>query len=234
MDYRVKLPVYEGPLDLLLFLIQKDEIDIYDIPISRITEQYVAYLDLMEELNLAVAGEFFVMAATLMEIKSAMLLPRAEVPAGEEMEDPRAALVARLLEYRKYKSAVGTLSRREAEQDLKYPAGGDGRFGDAAAVGGSIFVLLNALRDVLARAPEAREVVPARRGPTLEQQIDYLRERLKSAGGRVRFEELFEGPRIVIVITFLALLELLRAGECRVRQDRAFEQIWVYPTLALV
>ncbi|NIT36377.1 MAG: segregation/condensation protein A [candidate division Zixibacteria bacterium] len=234
MDYRVKLPVYEGPLDLLLFLIQKDEIDIYDIPISRITEQYVAYLELMQELNLALAGEFFVMAATLMEIKSAMLLPRAEVPAGEEMEDPRAALVARLLEYRKYKSAAGTLSRREAEQDLKYPAGGDGRLGDTAAVGGSIFVLLNALRDVLARAPEAREVVPGRRGPTLEQQIDYLRDRLKGAGGRVRFEDLFEGARIVIVITFLALLELLRAGECRVRQDRTFGQIWVYPTLALV
>jgi len=234
MDYRVKLPVYEGPLDLLLFLIQRDEIDVYDIPISRITEQYVAYLDLMQELDLAVAGEFFVMAATLMEIKSAMLLPRAEVPAGEEMEDPRAALVARLLEYRKYKNAVGTLSRRAAEQDLKYPAGGDGRFGDTAAVGESIFVLMNALRDVLARAPEAREVVPARRGPTLEQQIDYLRDRLKSAGGRVRFEELFEGPRIVIVVTFLALLELLRAGECRVRQDRAFEQIWIYPTLALI
>lgn len=234
MDYRVKLPVYEGPLDLLLFLIQRDEIDIYDIPISRITEQYVAYLDLMQELNLAVAGEFFVMAATLMEIKSAMLLPRAEVPAGEEMEDPRAALVARLLEYRKYKNAVGTLSRREAEQDLKYPAGGDGRFGDTAAVAEPIFVLLNALRDVLARAPEARDVLPARRGPTLEQQIDYVRDRLKSAGGRVRFEELFEGPRIVVVVTFLALLELLRAGECRVRQDRAFEQIWVYPTLALV
>jgi segregation and condensation protein A len=234
MDYRVKLPVYEGPLDLLLFLIQEDEIDIYDIPISRITEQYVAYLDLMQELNLAVAGEFFVMAATLMEIKSAMLLPRAEVPAGEEVEDPRAALVARLLEYRKYKNAAGTLSRREAEQDLKYPAGGDGRLGDTAAVGESIFVLLNALRDVLARVPEAREVVPARRGPTLEQQIGYLRDRLKNAGGRVRFEELFEGPRIVIVVTFLALLELLRAGECRVRQDRAFEQIWIYPTLALV
>jgi segregation and condensation protein A len=234
MDYRVKLPVYEGPLDLLLFLIQKDELDIYDIPISRITEQYVAYLDLMQELNLALAGEFFVMAATLMEIKSAMLLPRAEVPAGEEMEDPRAALVARLLEYRKVTDAVGTLSRREAEQDLKYPAGGDGRFGDTAAIGEPIFVLLNALRDVLARAPEAREVLPALRGPTLEQQLGYLRDRLKGAGGRVRFEDLFEGPRIVIVVTFLALLELLRAGECRVRQDRAFEQIWVYPTLALV
>lgn len=234
MEYRVRLPVYEGPLELLLFLIQKEEIDIFDIPISRITEQYVAYLELMQELNLAVAGEFFVMAATLMEIKSAMLLPREKAPAGEEAEDPRAALVAQLLEYRRYKGAAGELATREGEQALKYPAGGDGRFSEGAGVGASIFVLLEALRGVLARAPEARDVVPGRRGPTLEEQLAYVRSRLKSAGGRVRFDALFEGTRIVIVVTFLALLELLRAGECRVRQDRTFGEIWVYPTLALV
>jgi len=234
MDYRVRLPVYEGPLDLLLFLIQKDEIDIFDIPISRITEQYVAYLELMQELDLAVAGEFFVMAATLMEIKSAMLLPRAEVSAGEEAEDPRAALVAQLLEYRRYKGAAGELSERESEQALKYPAGGDGRFGAEGGGRESLFILLDALRGVLARAPEARDVVPGRRGPTLEEQLAYVRRRLKSAGGRVRFDELFEGARIVVVVTFLALLELLRVGECRVRQDRTFGEIWIYPTLALV
>ncbi len=233
MDYRVKLPVYEGPLDLLLFLIQKDEVDIYDIPIAYITEQYLSYLELMEELNLAVAGEFFVMAATLMEIKSAVLLPRAEVPAGEG-EDPRAALVAQLLEYRRFKSAASTLVEREAEQISKYPAGGDGRFGNECDEGDSIFVLLRAFRDVLARAPEVRDVMPGRRGPTLEERLGYVRGKLKNAGGRVRFEDLFEGSRIVIVVTFLALLELLRVGECRVRQDRAFDEIWVYPTLALV
>ncbi len=234
MDYRVRLPVYEGPLDLLLFLIQKEEIDIFDIPISRITEQYIAYLELMQELDLAVAGEFFVMAATLMEIKSAMLLPQADVSAGEEVEDPRAALVAQLLEYRRYKGAAGELSERESEQALKYPAGGDGRFGAEGGGRESLFILLDALRGVLARAPEARDVVPGRRGPTLEEQLAYVRRRLKSAGGRVRFDELFEGARIVVVVTFLALLELLRVGECRVRQDRTFGEIWIYPTLALV
>jgi segregation and condensation protein A len=233
VDYRVKLPVYEGPLDLLLFLIQKDEIDIYDIPIAHITEQYLSYLELMEELQLAVAGEFFVMAATLMEIKSAMLLPRAEVPAGE-LEDPRAALVAQLLEYRKYKNAAAALTERESDQMSKYPAGGDGRFVNEGEEGEPIFALLRAFREVLARAPEARDVMPGRHGPTLEERIKYLRGRLKSAGGRVRFEDLFEGPRLVVVVTFLALLELLRIGECRVRQDRTFEEIWVYPTLALV
>jgi len=233
MEYRVKLPVYEGPLDLLLFLIDKDEIDVYDIPIAHVTEQYLSYLDLMEELNLAVAGEFFVMAATLMEIKSAMLLPRAEVPAGDA-EDPRAALVAQLLEYQKYKSAAGALVEREAEQISKYPAGGDGRFSNECEEGESIFALLKAFREVLARAPETREVMPGRRGPTLEERLTYVRGRLKGEGVRVRFEDLFEGSRIVVVVTFLALLEMLRAGECRVRQDKTFDEIWVYPTLALV
>ncbi len=233
-DYRVRLPVYEGPLDLLLFLIQKDEIDIYDIPISRVTEQYITYLELMQELDLAVAGEFFVMAATLMEIKSAMLLPRGEAPAVEGAEDPRAALIAQLLEYQRYKGAAGELTAREEEQSSKYPAGGDGRFSGGTASGESIFILLDALRGVLARAPEARDVVPGRRGPTLDERLEYVRRRLKDAGGRVRFDALFEGSRIVIIVTFLALLELLRAGECRVRQDRTFDEIWVYPTLALV
>jgi segregation and condensation protein A len=233
MEYRVKLPLYEGPLDLLLFLIQKDEIDIYDIPIAHVTAQYLSYLELMEELNLAVAGEFFVMAATLMEIKSAMLLPRAEVPAGE-MEDPRAALVAQLLEYQKYKTAAAALLEREAEQVSKYPAGGDGRFGNEGEEGESIFALLRAFREVLARAPQLREVMPGRRGPLLEERLEYVRTKLKEAGGRVRFEDFFEGSRIVLVVTFLALLELLRVGECRVRQDRAFDEIWIYPTLALV
>lgn len=233
-DYRVRLPVYEGPLDLLLFLIQKDEIDIYDIPISRVTEQYIAYLELMQELDLAVAGEFFVMAATLMEIKSAMLLPRADVPTAEGLDDPRAALVAQLLEYQRFKGAAGELAEREAEQSLKYPAGGDGRFSGGGASGESIFILLDALRGVLARAPEARDVVPGLRGPTLEERLAHVRRRLKDEGGRVRFDALFEGPRIVIIVTFLALLELLRAGECRVRQDRTFDEIWIYPTLALV
>jgi segregation and condensation protein A len=234
MDYRVKLPVYEGPLDLLLFLLQRDELDIYDIPIARITEQYLAYLDLMQELSLAVAGEFFVMAATLMEIKSAMLLPRAEVPTGEEMEDPRAVLVAQLLEYQRYKAAAGGLASREQEQSLKFPAGGDGRFSREAPLGESLFVLIEALQGVLARTPEERDVVPGFRGPTLEEQTAAVRERLKAAGTRLRFEDLFEGSRIVVIITFLALLELLRTGECRVRQDRTFEEIWIYPTLALV
>ena len=231
MDYRVKLPVYEGPLDLLLFLLNKEELDIHDIPVARVTEQYLAYVDLMQELNLTLAGEFFVMAATLMEIKSAMLLPRETVPLDAEAEDPRAALVQQLLEYRVFKRAAEGLAQLEADQLLRYPAGGDGRFKNEIEGGESIFNLLAALRDVLARAPERRGVIPGEKGPSIDQQITWLRGRIRTAEGRVQFVDLFDGSRIAIIVTFLALLELLRLGECRVRQDRVFDDIWIYPTL---
>lgn len=232
MDYRVKLPVYEGPLDLLLFLIQKEELDIYDIPIARVTEQYLVYLELMRELNLALAGEFFVMAATLMEIKSALLLPREEMPRDGELEDPRAALVQQLLEYRTFKRAAEGLAHLEAEQLLRYPAGGDGRFTNELEGGESVFALLAALKDVLARAPERRQVIPGEKGPSIDEQVTWLRRRIRTPEGRVEFADLFEGSRLVVIVTFLALLELLRLGECRVRQDRTFSEIWIYPTIA--
>jgi len=228
VEYNVKLSVYEGPLDLLLFLIQKDELDIFDIPIAHVTEQYLAYLDLMQELKLTVAGEFFVLAATLMEIKSAMLLPRPSLPPGEDMEDPRAALVSQLLEYKKFKKAAQLLAAWEAEQGSRLPAGGDGRFAPDELAGESVFVLLAALRDALARAPERRDVAPQRRGPTIEEQMAYIRGHLAAREGRVSLFELFTGPRIFIIATFLALLELLKNGECRVRQDKPFGEIWIY------
>src|SRR3989338_5253833 len=117
MTYKVKLEVFEGPLDLLLYLIKKEEIDIYDIPIAKITDQYLEYLELMKLLDLTIAGEFLVMAATLMHIKSRMLLPPDQLEeAGEEEADPRTELVRRLLEYRKFKEAAQDLSQMESHQ----------------------------------------------------------------------------------------------------------------------
>ena len=117
MTYKVKLEVFEGPLDLLLFLIKKEEVDIYDIPIAKITDQYLEYLELMQLLDLSIAGEFLVMAATLMHIKSKLLLPPDETePESEEEQDPRAELVKRLLEYKKFKEAAAELSQKESHQ----------------------------------------------------------------------------------------------------------------------
>ncbi|MEP7029097.1 MAG: segregation/condensation protein A, partial [Candidatus Eisenbacteria bacterium] len=158
--YEVKLERFEGPLDLLLHLIQRDEIDIYDIPIARITQQYLSYIELMRLLDLDVAGEFLVMAATLMRVKARMLLPTP--PRGEEEEiDPRVELVQRLLEYRQFKEASSTLKSREEHRRLEYERGmvpGDEEAGPLPLAPATLFHLLDALNRVLSRLP-ARTVM---------------------------------------------------------------------------
>ncbi|MCP4230851.1 MAG: segregation/condensation protein A [bacterium] len=228
-SYRVALPIYQGPLDLLLFLIRKEEMDIYDIPIARITGQYIEYVDFMQELNLAVAGDFFVMSATLMEIKSAMLLPRGSVDEDDEIEDPRLELVEKLLEYKKYRNAAGELAELESEQAMKFPAGGSviRRNGDEEKEPENAFILLTALKDVLERYSEPDFIIPAAEGPTLDEQIEYIRGELAAKKGQVRFEALLHTSRIFIIVTFLALLELLKRGEIRVLQEIAFDEIYI-------
>jgi len=228
-NYRVTLPVYQGPLDLLLFLIRKEEIDIYNIPIARITGQYIDYVNLMTELNLSVAGDFFVMSATLMEIKSAMLLPRGSVDEDGELEDPRLALVEKLLEYKKYRNAAGELADMEAVQSMKFPAGGAviRRNGDEEKEPESAFILLTALKDVLDRYSEPEFRVPVAEGPTLDEQIDYIKSELEKNRGQVSFKSLMHTSRIFIVVTFLAMLELLKRHEVRVYQESAFDEIYL-------
>ncbi|MFN7622023.1 MAG: segregation and condensation protein A, partial [Acidobacteriota bacterium] len=159
-NYRVRLEVFEGPLDLLLFLIRKDEIDIKDIPIARITEQYLEYLSLMQQLDIAVAGDFLVMASTLIYIKSKMLLPPPPpdaTPDGEEslLEDPRAELVARLLEYQKYKSAANMLYSRGEIEAACYTRGAIETDKNNPEVSATVFDLLRVFREMLNRAESA-------------------------------------------------------------------------------
>lgn len=229
-DYKVTLPVYQGPLDLLLFLIHKDEIDIYDIPIADITEQYMRYLHLMQELNLAVAGDFFVMAATLMEIKSAMLLPRGSSAALEDVEDPRATLVERLIEYKKYREAARELADLEFHQIQKFPAGGgiiDSDGDEEYTEPLSAFLLLSALQEVLDRYREPELHIPGAEGPTLEEQIEYITGELSRSSGAVKFTSLLHTSRVFIVVTFLALLELLKRRQIRVVQEGMFSEIYI-------
>jgi segregation and condensation protein A len=229
VDWKVELPIYEGPLDLLIFLINKNEVNIYDIPIARITEEYLDYIKLMKELDIALAGEFFVMAATLMEIKSAVLLPRAEPEVGE-FEDPRAELVKQLLEYKKYREAAGDLAEMAEARSKRFPVGGDGdnlsrgEQGDSV----SVFALITAFKDLMERSVTTDLLVPSTEGPSVEEQVETIRLKLAKAGKRVRFAELFEaGPKVVIIVTFLALLELLKTGEVRAEQENPFGEIWV-------
>jgi segregation and condensation protein A len=234
--FAVKLDQFEGPLDLLLHLIKKNEVNIHDIPIAMITTQYLAAIALMEELNLDVAGEYLVMAATLIHIKSKMLLPRPETAAGveEEQEDPRDVLVRRLLEHQKFKAAAGLLHEREQWRSAQWQRP-DQRI---AAIAGDglepelevdLFTLLSAFQAVVERAKHRPKVLLPPEQMSVEARIDQLLERL-SESQACGFDELFADAqdRGGLIVTFLALLEMIRLKLVRVFQAGSFGPIRVY------
>ena len=239
-DYKISLDVFEGPLDLLLYLIRRDELDIYDIPIERVTTQYLAYLQIMRMLDLNIAGEFLVMAATLMMIKSRMLLPVEERTADEEPEeewvDPRLDLVRQLIEYKKFKDAASLLLEREFLQSEIFGAGGespvfDNPADDAQLLGDvGLFDLLSAFQEMLQRAPvEPLGHLEPIRWSVQDKMVDILS--LTRRQGPVGFSRLFQAhsPRGEIIVTFLALLELLRLRQVTVSQSAAFLEITILP-----
>lgn len=225
----VKLERFEGPLDLLLHLIKRDEIDIYDIPIAHITQQYLAYLELMRSLDLEIAGEFLVMAATLMRIKAKMLLPLPAVGEEEDEGDPREELVQRLIEYRQFKEAAGTLREKEGERRMLFERGmvpGEDDAGPLPLAPATLFDLLAALNRVLARVPERQTYEIVAEEFTLEDKMAHIEERLAEEG-----HFLFEGmlmacrTRSEMIVTFIALLELIKLGHAFVIQNDTFGEI---------
>jgi segregation and condensation protein A len=235
-EYKVDLEVFEGPLDLLLYLIKKEEVDIYNIPIEKITSQYMEYLGLMRMLDLNIAGEFIVMAATLMMIKSRMLLPVEERPEleEEEGEDPRWELVRQLVEYKKFKDAAAVLQERELRQENIFQLGAETVVVEADEAGLpmqdiSLFDLIAAFKEVLKKArPEQIGEIHAERF-TVADKIDVVLHRLR-AEKTVAFTKLFGemAPRHEIVCTFLAILELLRLRQIAATQERQFGEIVIY------
>jgi segregation and condensation protein A len=231
-DYKVKLEVFEGPLDLLLYLIKRDEIDIYDISIERITRQYLEYLQAFKELKIDIAGEFIVMAANLIYLKSRSLLPLDQQPPEEDAEedDPRWDLIRQLIEYKKFKEAAAQLHDRALEQERVFTRdGGRALASDAPLllqeVG--IFQLIHAFQEVIKRV-EAREnlgEIFAERF-SVSEKIEKILQRV-GEGAPVRFSELFDhiASRVEIVVTFLALLELIRLNQVRVLQRKLFDEI---------
>jgi len=233
-DYKVDLDVFEGPLDLLLYLIKREEVDIYNIPIERITRQYMEYLSLMRMLDLNIAGEFIVMAATLMMIKSRMLLPVEERPdMEEEADDPRWDLVRQLIEYKKFKDAALRLQDREFLQENIFPSGGaivaiDKDEAGVVLQDVSLFDLIGAFREMLSKAkPEELGEIEGYRY-TVEDQIVRILRTVR-AGQSVRFAELFtaDASRYEIICTFLGLLELIRLRQVAVTQEERFGDILV-------
>jgi len=232
----VHLANFEGPLDLLLHLIRKHEVNIYDIPIAMITQQYLDAIALMQELNLDVAGEFVMMAATLIHIKSKMLLPRPETAAGsdEPEEDPRDALVRRLLEHEKFKAAAGLLHEREQLRAAQWQRP-DERVAEIAGdeyepeLEVDLFSLLAAFQAVVERAKHRPKVLLPPEQIPIEVRIDQLLARL-SESEACGFEELFAdvNDRPGLIVTFLALLEMIRLKLVRVFQSGSFSPIRIY------
>jgi segregation and condensation protein A len=234
MSYRVKLSVFEGPLDLLLHLIKKNEVDVYDIPVARITDEYLQYLSLLETMNLDVAGEYLVMAATLTHIKSRMLLPPSEDQTEEPDEDPRADLVQQLVEYQRYREAAIALGERAVlTRDVfrREPAVPDTDQGEGVRLRDvTVADLLEAFREVMERAlrESFHEIVTEE--ISIEECVELIERRL-AVDGALRFRDLFGASpsRQRLVATFLALLELVKRQAIRARQDEDGSEIVLFP-----
>ena len=233
LDYTFRLEGFEGPLDLLLHLIQKNELDIFNIPIALVTEQYLEYLQLIKVLNLDVAGEYLLMASTLLYIKSKMLLPKS-LEGEEEEEDPRAELVRRLLEYQQYKQAAGELEKRpmlDRDVFIRLMAPELEEVPEEERIEVNLFELLEAFRQVLerVRADTVHEVILEHL--SVEDKIQEILTLLGRENRSVVFHRLFpeQASRRVVVITLLAILELVKMKRIRIFQLVPFETIRVSP-----
>ena len=238
--YTIKLPQFEGPFDLLLFFIERDELDIHDIPIAKITDDFLAYIRQMESLNIDLASEFILVAATLMRIKAKLLLPRKELDEEGNEIDPREELVQRLLEYKRYKSVLEEFKSKESEQAQKNPRGGIGpELKDIAEIALvdveleslTLFKMLKAFERVVQRVEERkRKSVHKvyRYNHTVQGQQIYLMNRIK-LGEKREFQDIFGAceNRIHAVITFLALLELISRQKVYVTERTGVNNFWV-------
>ncbi|MCX5697366.1 MAG: segregation/condensation protein A [Candidatus Omnitrophica bacterium] len=231
MSYKIKLDLFEGPLDLLLYLVKKDHLNIYDIPIAQVTEQYLRYLELMRLLDLNIAGEFLVMAAALMEIKSKMLLPAEESTEDQPQEDPRSELVKRLLEYENFKKVAEELKKREAEQSqvftrpkqesLPENIGKQEVYFEA-----SLFDLINAFSKAMEEVPREVFYEVIKDEFTVEEKVHEILH-LLLVRQSVYLSELFSltKNKVEIVVNFLAILELIRMKEIVAMQKGLFQEI---------
>lgn len=236
VDYKVRLDIFEGPLDLLLYLIKKDEVDIQSISIERITKQYLDYIATFKMLNIDLASEFIVMAANLMYIKSRTLLPKAEQPPEEDVEedDPRWELIRQLIEYKKFKDAAGFLSVKEAEQEDYFAHAPEKQAPvDPDEVEPlpdvNIFDLIRAFQNVLKRFEESNdlgEIIDERF--TVNDKIEFLLGEIRP-GGSLQFFSLFEQStsKTEVIVTFMALLELMKMNQFRIHQDKILGSIEV-------
>jgi segregation and condensation protein A len=229
----LKLPIYEGPLDLLLDLIRKQQINIYDIPIAQITRQYLEYLHMLEELNIDLAGEFIFMAATLIHIKSRMLLPLDPTAPADDQEDPRTDLVHRLLEHEQFRNAAQMLQSKRLVEEATWSQPGISEFVEAEDEPGlavSVFDLIAAFRDIMERAKKRSPLQVAREEVTVAEMIEHLKQVLLANAHPVRLDDLMAGfaARQAWIALILALLEMVRLRAILLRQKELFGPITIH------
>lgn len=229
MAYQIKIPEFEGPFDLLLHLIKENEINIYDIPITKIAEEYLKYIEMMEMLDLDVAGEFIVMAATLIHIKSKMLLPKEEAEIVEE--DPRLALVRQLLEYKRFKEAAGKLTIFEDKQKNIFTREIPEFEEEEEYIEATLFDLLKAFRGILQYLPKGEVIELSREEVSVTQKINEILDKLE-INSNIEFIKLFESKssKQEMIATFLAILELVRFRLIVVLQSKLFDEIRIFKT----
>jgi segregation and condensation protein A len=225
-DLKILLGEFEGPLDLLLHLIRQEQVSIYDIPVARITDEYLRYLRVMQEMDIAVAGDFLVMAATLIELKTKMLLPRDPLAPAEEEEDPRSDLVNQLLEYQKYKAAAQMLWSRATVEQAVFKRAELETDKNNPEVAAGVFDLLKVFQEILTRHKEEVLLEIQREEVSMAEMLERLRNMVMSAGDlnlRVFFER--ARSRRELVLAFLSVLELVRTSEVRLFQSETFGDI---------
>lgn len=233
--YKIKLQQFEGPLDLLLFFVKRDELDIYDIPISKITHEFMEYLDLIEKLDLEIAGDFLLMAATLMQIKVRMLLPKEIDEKGEEI-DPRSDLIKALLEYKRYKEMSEELSFLEAEQRrIQFRGNNSADYKEQSydvkriLRDVTIYDLMKAFKKVLLNKKEETFHQIEKYNITVEEQIKFILDKLKEAE-YLHFLKLINGmeEKLKIIVTFVAILELIKMGKVGLTESSKFNDFEIY------
>jgi segregation and condensation protein A len=225
-QYKVKLSMFEGPLDLLLYLIRKEEVSIYDIPIARITEQYLEYLNAMQQLDIGVAGEFLVMAATLIHIKTQMLLPRDPDATEEQIEDPRSELVYQLLEHQKFKGAANVLHQRAMMEAAAFTRASMDEDTDNPEVAATVFQLFEVFKEVMDRRRAISEIEIVRDEMTMAEKIAEIKSMLDNhieVSARALFERAVSRREMVLI--FLAVLELVKELVVRLTQSETFGDI---------
>ena len=234
MSYHIKINVFEGPYDLLLFLIKRGEIDVYDIPIAKICKEYLEYIEFIQSLDLEIAGEFIVMAATLMRIKARMLLP-VYVEEEEEIEDPRRELVQNLLEYQRIKNASEQFEQLERQRSHYFPHGNPAKDSGMETeteyldMQMSVYELVAAFNAIIKEEKEERFHYIQPEPFTVQEKMDEIL-RLLDTQERISFRQLLMDYRetIIVVINFLAILELAKRRMIRVSQAHPFKNIWIY------